>query len=261
MSAPAKALVLVAAVAAVAGAAELCASFGDALPQQAADGDVLSVAFSDAREELASALVHRADSYFHGGIDFDCHAAHGHAHGHAHEHGEHDHDHDDIDGHEQDGGWFDPWEWIDSRVRAPSVHRHLEGSETMELMPWLWAGVRADPRNVANWTTAWYVASHMAKDHALAREILAEARRANPESMELAFTAGCEAYDGGRGDAAAAETLFLEAKALGERSCGGDLSRLSEHDSQIYQFILGYLRKIEEDRPAGAAGTPSAKNF
>ncbi|MBR2356198.1 MAG: hypothetical protein IKA69_07455 [Kiritimatiellae bacterium] len=257
MSAPAKALVLVAAVAAVAGAAELCASFGDALPQQAADGDVLSVAFSDAREELASALVHRADSYFHGGIDFDCHAAHGHAH----EHGEHDHDHDDIDRHEQDGGWFDPWEWIDSRVRAPSVHRHLEGSETMELMPWLWAGVRADPRNVANWTTAWYVASHMAKDHALAREILAEARRANPESMELAFTAGCEAYDGGRGDAAAAETLFLEAKALGERSCGGDLSRLSEHDSQIYQFILGYLRKIEEDRLAGAAGTPSAQNF
>ncbi|MBR2939527.1 MAG: hypothetical protein IKC15_06700 [Kiritimatiellae bacterium] len=257
MSAPAKALVLVAAVAAVAGAAELCASFGDALPQQAADGDVLSVAFSDAREELASALVHRADSYFHGGIDFDCHAAHGHAH----EHGEHDHDHDDIDGHEQDGGWFDPWEWFDSRVRAPSVHRHLEGSETMELMPWLWAGVRADPRNVANWTTAWYVASHMAKDHALAREILAEARRANPESMELAFTAGCEAYDGGRGDAAAAETLFLEAKALGERSCGGDLSRLSEHDSQIYQFILGYLRKIEEDRLAGAAGTPSAQNF
>lgn len=257
MSAPAKALVLVAAVAAVAGAAELCASFGDALPQQAADGDVLSVAFSDAREELASALVHRADSYFHGGIDFDCHAAHGHAH----EHGEHDHDHDDIDGHEQDGGWFDLWEWIDSRVRAPSVHRHLEGAETMELMPWLWAGVRADPRNIANWTTAWYVASHMAKDHALAREILAEARRANPESMELAFTAGCEAYDGGRGDAAAAETLFLEAKALGERSCGGDISRLSEHDSQIHQFILGYLRKIEEDRLAGAAGTPSAKNF
>ena len=260
MSAPAKTLVLVA-VAAVAGAAELCASFGDALPQQAADGDVLSVAFSDAREELASALVHRADSYFHGGIDFDCHAAHGHAHGHAHEHGEHDHDHDDIDGHEQDGGWFDLWEWIDSHVRAPGVHRHLEGAETMELMPWLWAGVRADPRNIANWTTAWYVASHMAKDHALAREILAEARRANPESMELAFTAGCEAYDGGRGDAAAAETLFLEAKALGERSCGGDLSRLSEHDSQIYQFILGYLRKIEEDRLAGAAGTPSAKNF
>ena len=261
MSAPAKTLVLVAAVAAVAGAAELCASFGDALPQQAADGDVLSVAFSDAREELASALVHRADSYFHGGIDFDCHAAHGHAHGHAHEHGEHDHDHDDIDGHEQDGGWFDLWEWIDSHVRAPGVHRHLEGAETMELMPWLWAGVRADPRNIANWTTAWYVASHMAKDQALAREILAEARRAKPESMELAFTAGCEAYDGGRGDAAAAETLFLEAKALGERSCGGDLSRLSEHDSQIYQFILGYLRKIEEDRLAGAAGTPSAKNF
>lgn len=261
MSAPAKALVLVAAVAAVAGAAELCASFGDALPQQAAEGDVLSVAFSDAREELASAFVHRADSYFHGGIDFDCHAAHGHAHGHAHEHGEHDHDHDDIDGHEQDGGWFDPWEWIDSRVRAPGVHRHLEGSETMELMPWLWAGVRADPRNVANWTTAWYVASHMAKDHALAREILAEARRANPESMELAFTAGCEAYDGGRGDAAAAETLFLEAKALGERSCGGDLSRLGEHDSQIYQFNLGYLRKIGEDRLAAAAGTPSAKNL
>ena len=90
MSAPAKALTFVAAVAAVAGAAELCASFGDALPQQAADGDVLSVAFSDAREELASALVHRADSYFHGGIDFDCHAVHGHDH--EHEHGEDEHE-------------------------------------------------------------------------------------------------------------------------------------------------------------------------
>ena len=260
MSASARALTFVAAVAAVAGAAELCASFGDALPQQAADGDVLSVAFSDAREELASILVHRADSYFHGGIDFDCHAVHGHDH--EPEHGEDEHEHDDHhDGHVHDGGWFDPWEWIGSRVRAPGVHRHLEGAETMELMPWLWAGVRADPRNVANWTTAWYVASHMAKDHALAREILAEARRANPESMELAFTMGREAYGGGRGDAAAAERLFLEAKALGERSCGGDLSRLGGHDSQIYQFTLGYLRKIAEDRLSGAAGTPSAKSF
>lgn len=260
MSAPAKALTFVAAVAAVAGAAELCASFGDALPQQAADGDVLSVAFSDAREELASALVHRADSYFHGGIDFDCHAVHGHDH--EHEHGEDEHEHDDHhDGHVHDGGWFDPWEWIDSHVRAPGVHRHLEGAEAVELMPWLWAGVRADPRNIENWTTAWYVASHMVKDHALAREILAEARRANPESMELAFTAGREAYDGGRGDAAAAGRLFLEAKALGERSCGGDLSRLGEHDSQIYQFTLGYLRKIGEDRLAGAAGTPSAESL
>ena len=58
----------------------------------------------------------------------------------------------------------------------------------------------------------------------------------------------------------AAEMLFLEAKALGERSCGGDISRLGEHDSQIYQFTLGYLRKIGEDRLAAAAGTPSAKS-
>ena len=102
---------------------------------------------------------------------------------------------------------------------------------------------------------------HREKTEEFLREILAEARRANPESMELAFTMGREAYDGGRGDAAAAERLFLEAKALGERSCGGDLSRLGGHDSQIYQFTLGYLRKIAEDRLSGAAGTPSAKSF
>lgn len=224
------------------------------MPQVVRGEGALAVAFGDARETIGRACVHKADSYFHGGIDMEC--------GHLGAHGGHDHGdcHYGHDHGEATHGGFDPWRWINSHVRAPEVHRHLEGAEAVELMPWLWAGVRADPRNVANWTTAWYVASHMVKDHALAREILREARKANPESMELAFTAGREAYDSGRGDVDAAEMLFLEAKALGERSCGGDLSRLGEHDSQIHQFILEYLRKIGEDRLSASAGTPSAKS-
>ena len=31
-------------------------------------------------------------------------------------------------------------------------------------MPWLWAAVSADPRNVDAWTTAWYAARSIMKD-------------------------------------------------------------------------------------------------
>ena len=121
---------------------------GDAMPQIASGEGVLAVAFGDARAVLGKAMVRRADSYFHGGIDMDCHASHGEEH--AHEHGEgcgcgecaHGHD-----GH-GDPEAFDPWAWINSRVRAPRVHRHLAGKDTVELIPWLWASVAASPHDI-----------------------------------------------------------------------------------------------------------------
>ena len=39
------------------------------LPQRAQGEDALSVALGDARQTLARALVHKADSYFHGGVE------------------------------------------------------------------------------------------------------------------------------------------------------------------------------------------------
>jgi len=59
------------------------------LPQVVQGDDALSVAFGDAKSTISAAMVHKADSYFHGGIDMECKEHHDH---HDHDH-DHDHDH------------------------------------------------------------------------------------------------------------------------------------------------------------------------
>ena len=56
------------------------------LPQVVQGDDALSVAFGDAKSTISAAMVHKADSYFHGGIDMECKEHHDH-------HDDHDHDH------------------------------------------------------------------------------------------------------------------------------------------------------------------------
>ena len=46
--------------------------FGDAMPQVVKGEGALAVAFGDARETISRAFVHKADSYFHGGVDMEC---------------------------------------------------------------------------------------------------------------------------------------------------------------------------------------------
>ena len=55
------------------------------LPQVVQGDDALSVAFGDAKSTISAAMVHKADSYFHGGIDMECKEHH-------HHHDDHDHD-------------------------------------------------------------------------------------------------------------------------------------------------------------------------
>ncbi len=140
------------------------------LPQIAFGGDALSVAFGGAKTAISDAMFREADSYFHGGVDMDCTCRHHHGYNvehdgdsgehdsehHDHEHDcecrEHDHDHDEH-GHDPDSS-CDPWAWINERIRAPEVERHLEGEKAVELMPWFWASVKANPHNIEAWTTA-----------------------------------------------------------------------------------------------------------
>ena len=64
--------------------------FGPArMPQVVSGDDALSVAFGDAKSTISAAMVHKADSYFHGGIDMECAEAH-------------DHHHDEPDDHSQE---------------------------------------------------------------------------------------------------------------------------------------------------------------
>ena len=207
----------------------VCAALGrmpaEALPQRVSGDDALSVAFGGAKEAIGQAMFRKADSYFHGGIDCDC-PQHGQCH---HGAGETPPPHDQA--------FSDPWRWINDRVRAPSVHTHLDGEKAVELIPWLWASVRANPRNAEVWTSAMYVAEKMLKDDALVRRILDEAKSKNPESAEIAFAEGKFLYKQGKGDVPAAKAAFERTKAL----LAGDGSESAE---QLRRMIDGYLTHI-----------------
>ena len=198
------------------------------MPQVVKGEGALAVAFGDARETISQAFVHKADSYFHGGIDMECDHLAGHVHA------DHDDDHEaGHDGHDHDEaehGSFDPWRWINSHVRAPDVHRHLGGSETIELMPWFWASVKADPHNIEAWTTTWYIANNMMRDKDLALRVVAEGLEKNPDDPELLICRGRTIYDNGRGEFAAAREAFLAAVA--------SASRMLQHGGSAGERIL-----------------------
>ena len=84
----------------------------------------------------------------------------------------------------------------------------------MELMPFYWAALRADPHDVGAWTTAIFIASDHLKDDALAKRLIAEARVKNPDSAEIAFAEGRYLRRNGNGDLDAARECFMRAERL-----------------------------------------------
>ena len=211
------------------------------VPQVVKGEGALAVAFGDARETISQVFVHKADSYFHGGVDMECNhlAEHGHA--------DHNDGHEDChDGHVHDEALhvsFDPWRWINSHVRAPDVHRHLGGRETIELMPWFWASVKADPHNIEAWTTTWYIANNMMKDKDLALRVIAEGLEKNPDDPELLICRGRTIYDNGRGEFAAAREAFSAAVAAASRM----LQHVGSSEERIVQarnFAQAYLDEM-----------------
>ena len=193
-------------------------------PQLASGGDALSVAFGGAKRAIGVAMMQKADSYFHGGVDMECH------------------DHGGDCGHPHEESGFDPWAWINRHIRAPEIDRHLQDSQTVELMPWFWVAVKADPSNIDAWTTAAYMADHGMRDHRLALEVIDRGIAANPADAELRFYKGKLLYDAGRGDAEAARAEFLEAERLALDGRGE--SSLSEDEARQLRFIRQFLEKI-----------------
>lgn len=219
-------------------------------PQRAQGDGVFSVAFGDARSTISAAMVQKADSYFHGGIDMECAEGHGHHHDEPDDHHQEALKHSNAQTlkHPDAHAISDPWRWINAHVRAPERHVHLDGDKSIEMIPWLWASVKVDSHNIDAWTTAWYMANAMLKDKALARRILDEAKAKNPDSLEIALTEARFVYDGGKGDVAAAERLLEAARGLGKRKCGGRLAELSPHEAEAFCGLLAYLSKILYDR-------------
>ncbi len=230
------------------------------MPQATSGGDFLSVLLGDAKKDISGAMVHRADSYFHGGVDMECHHLHNHAvHDHDAHHDAHDHDGHGHqahaanckcghcghgDSHPGDGEkGFDPWSWINSHVRAPEIERHLQGTKAIEMMPWFWVAVKSDPHNIDAWSTAWYVAAYVINDDKLAMRIASEGWRLNPSSMELACTLG-RAYRAKETlDQEESEKMFQKVLELGLKK-----EKLEGNDELSFYTALGYLAEFAEKR-------------
>lgn len=230
---------------------------GDEMPQAVHGDDVLSVAFGDAKETISRAMVHKADSYFHGGVDMECTEDHDHdcdGTGCTHEHHHHDEEHSDgsLQEHEHNeqahGDLPDPWHWINRHIRAPEVERHLEGEKAVELMPWFWAAVKADPHNIDAWTTAFYMAYNTMHDDVLSRKVLDEAKRANPNSLEIRLSEGKFVYNRGKGDLADAERIFTSLRDSALARCNNNPEQLPENDRWMYKFALNYLADIAKKK-------------
>ena len=224
------------------------------MPQALAGGDFLSVLLGDAKKDISGAMLREADSYFHGGVDMDCHHLHEH---HDHDHAHHDHHPEEEHDHVETA--FDPWRWINAHIRAPEIDRHLDGGKAVEMMPWFWVAIKSDPHNVEAWSTAWYTASHMMKDAALALRIATEGQRLNPESLEMACVLG-RAYR--------AETTYDKEKSEAMFHRVLDLAdgkrELEDNDKPPLCSALGYLAdsaKHRNDRRELAVLLNAARRF
>lgn len=184
------------------------------LPQASGD-DVLALVLGDARLEVSRAMEEKADEYFHGGVRVvDCGglAEHGHEEG-AHDDSSAGEDHHDehAQAPEAAPAGLDPWRWLDSRVHV-QVHRHLEGEQAVDLLPWLWGACRMSPKNLNAYLNGAYVLAHMLHKPAEARSLLEEGVRQNPDTPELDFSLAEIALNV-QGDAASAERWFASARA------------------------------------------------
>jgi tetratricopeptide (TPR) repeat protein len=230
--------------------------FAGRMPQVLGE-NVVAMLLGDARQEISFALLEKADDYFHGGMRHaecdheltgapgkeseNCSCAEdGHAHGHDHHHHDHDsdhhHDHDSASA--PYGLSFDPWRWINRRVHVQE-HRHAEGEDARELLPWLWAACRTSPRNIQAYESSAYVLSRMLKRPHDALKLLEEGVRLNPTSAELEFSLGELALHSLK-DPTRAEQAFAAARA----KCKPEPGEAGE-DARFLQgrilFYLGYL--------------------
>ena len=116
----------------------------------------------------------------------------------------------------------------------------------IELRPWFWASVKADPHNIDAWTTAWFIADSSMKDKALALRVVSEGLGRNPDDPELLVCRGRTFYDRGRGDIAAARKAFSAAVEAADRilRAGGDPA--DERIIWARRFATAYLDRIEK---------------
>jgi len=222
--------------------------FGDRLPQTAGTS-LLDQVLGEARMTISDTMILKADEYFHGGVRVtDC--THDHAHAansldlpgsaHAHE-GEHDH-HEDEDEARSEAPRRDLWGWVNTRIHI-AEHRHVEGDQARELIPWYWAAVRIEPKNVHAYLLCASVVSQDLMNPSEAIHILEEGIRNNPADAELEIDAGCIHLNKLR-NSPAAQACFDRAYAKWAQ----DRDAHGHADGDLKMRILFYLCHLARQR-------------
>ncbi len=143
------------------------------LPKPSADGlDAEGMAgkvIGGGRSAVSAAMYEMADNYFHKGsrkvaksaITNDC---------------------------------FQKW----SREISPQKHRHAEGVDSVEILPWLRMATQADPHNVEAFLVMSFWLASGVKRADLAEQVLIDAQRMNPRDYRIPQEQGRLAVRGGR---------------------------------------------------------------
>lgn len=162
--------------------------------------DLVSRFFGSAKEGIGDISFLKADEYFHGGVEehFEHTAETFRAEGVIHDH-EHEQRH-------SAGDWITK---LNNQIKV-NEHYHLTAEQRKEMLPFLAWATSLNPNNIeAVLTTAYWLSDNFGKvDEAIA--LLEKARRANPDSWEIAKALG-EIYYKDKKDYSKSIPLFTEA--------------------------------------------------
>lgn len=123
-------------------------------------GSMIEALLGDSRLAISESFYDEADTFFHKGV-----------------------------------GHYRPKAFTDSFVKlaediTPTTHVHLQDKNIAEITPWLYFATRLDPQNVTAYAVAAFWLASEVKRPDLAEQVLAEARRANPQDYRVYLEAG-----------------------------------------------------------------------
>lgn len=223
--------------------------------------DLLGQWLGAGRGALSGQMLERADRYFHGGVGHTeaCFAASGEALAEPEEHGDHD-DHAGHETHGQEGVLPDWWSRLNAQVR-PREHLHTQGArEDREVLPWLWAAVRADPHNVRAYEVGGYWLGKRLGRTREAFALLAEGLARNPGAYSLCTVRGdlCLVPLNDRG---AAREAYAEAWERWSARAGADASPELRWDGAGIQLMLAALAEGADARASALAHCAAARRL
>lgn len=166
-------------------------------PQSA---DILAQVMGGTADYAADEAYQEADVYFHAGTHAKC----------VHEGGTAECNHHD--------GVAEPMQanlplasWIQQMQTstAPQLHRHLEGRESKEMLPWFVVATRLNPSLVEAWSTGTYW-FYRSGDPKRAEQFVCSGIRSNPQDYRLYFDRGALYYHAHRWDDAVRDLQTAE---------------------------------------------------